>query len=543
MSMPKPIARFELHRLLVDDLAAERVRGEVLHRDGVVALDEQEVVDADDVLVRDLARVAQLVHEALHHLFVFRDVRVQELEDQPLVDDRVFHQQHGAEGAAADAVDVLVAALDDVAGLERRDVELRGPAIFSACFDRTLYVLLGHQQRAARAAAARRRDACGGADRGGARRRRAIAGACVALGRAAGVDAGCRSIPVDESRLPAAEKRDRARPGAQRGLREGLVGCCASAPAAARAPARRGARRRAWPAPGWPRARISASARASMRQHGIDDLCSRRAGRARAPRRQGSPWRAWSAASPCRRGTARLLPISASASTARSLTHQSVSRVASIRLSTARSSFVWLRISMAARRMSSSLSRTSCSTASMTFGPPILPSASAARLRTHQSLSLMRLEQVLHRVRVADLVQHLDRGAAGVLVLVLQHLDQVLDGLGMVGLDDDVDGLVLHVDLGIAQQRAQPLHVDGAVHALQRGERRRRGSACSGPSAAAAARAAPRGLLKRARMLMMCTRAIGSLPRMRPISSGRALSSAISPMMRNRAAFSLASCW
>ena len=41
-----------------------------------------------------------------------------------------------------------------------------------------------------------------------------------------------------------------------------------------------------------------------------------------------------------RRGSAFLLPISASASTARSLTHQSVSRVAWIRLSTARSSLV-----------------------------------------------------------------------------------------------------------------------------------------------------------------------------------------------------------
>src|SRR6185503_16860243 len=37
---------------------------------------------------------------------------------------------------------------------------------------------------------------------------------------------------------------------------------------------------------------------------------------------------------------------------------------------------------MAARRMFSSLSRMSSSTASMTRGPPILPSASAARLRT-----------------------------------------------------------------------------------------------------------------------------------------------------------------
>ena len=95
------------------------------------------------------------------------------------------------------------------------------------------------------------------------------------------------------------------------------------------------------------------------------------------------------AASPSGAAAARLLPISASASTARSLTHQSASRVAWISESTARSSLVWFRISMAARRMSSSLSRTSCSTASMTFGPPILPSASAARLRTHQSLSLI----------------------------------------------------------------------------------------------------------------------------------------------------------
>ena len=51
----------ELDGLLVDDLAAQGVRRKVLHRDGVVALDVQEVVDADDVLVRDLAAVAQFV--------------------------------------------------------------------------------------------------------------------------------------------------------------------------------------------------------------------------------------------------------------------------------------------------------------------------------------------------------------------------------------------------------------------------------------------------------------------------------------------------
>ena len=112
----------ERQRLVVD-LVAERVRREVLHRDRVVAADEQEVVDADDVAVRDLARVAQLVHEPLHHLLVLRDVRVQELEHQPLVDDRVLHQQHGAEGALADLLQVLVAALEHVARLERGDVE------------------------------------------------------------------------------------------------------------------------------------------------------------------------------------------------------------------------------------------------------------------------------------------------------------------------------------------------------------------------------------------------------------------------------------
>src|SRR5213082_2329689 len=132
-----------------------------------------------------------------------------------------------------------------------------------------------------------------------------------------------------------------------------------------------------------------------------------------------------------RRGSARLLPISASASTARSLTHQSASRVAWMRDSTARSSLVWLRISMAARRMSSSLSRTSCSTASMTFGPPILPSASAARLRTHQSLSLSTSSRYL-----TDLA------------------------------------LPISLSTSTAQQRGHPLDVDGAVHPLHRREDR-----------------------------------------------------------------------
>src|SRR5580658_7307180 len=116
----------QFHRLLVHDLAAQGVRGEVFHRDRVATLDVQEIVDADDVLVRDLARVAQLVHEALHHFFVLRDVGIQELQDQTLIDDRVLHEYYRAEGAAADAVDVFVAALDDIAGLESVDVEGAG---------------------------------------------------------------------------------------------------------------------------------------------------------------------------------------------------------------------------------------------------------------------------------------------------------------------------------------------------------------------------------------------------------------------------------
>ena len=99
-------------------------------------------------MVRDLARVAQLVHEALHDLFVFRDVRVQELEDQPLVDHGVFHEQHGAERALADAFDVLVAALDDVAGLQGLDVELLRARHLLGFFDRALHFLLGHELRA-----------------------------------------------------------------------------------------------------------------------------------------------------------------------------------------------------------------------------------------------------------------------------------------------------------------------------------------------------------------------------------------------------------
>ena len=113
------------HRLFVGDLGAERMRRKILHRDRVAAADVQEVIDADDVLVRDAPRVAQLVHEALQHLLVGRDVGVQELQDQPLLDDGVLDENDGAERAFADLLDELVAALDHVAVLQGVQIERR----------------------------------------------------------------------------------------------------------------------------------------------------------------------------------------------------------------------------------------------------------------------------------------------------------------------------------------------------------------------------------------------------------------------------------
>ena len=94
-------------------------------------------------------------------------------------------------------------------------------------------------------------------------------------------------------------------------------------------------------------------------------------------------------------GTHFVLPISPSASTARSRTHQSLSWVAPMSDVTARSSFIALRISIAARRMVSSSSLISSSTASTTRGPPILAKASPARDLTHPSSSCTAVSRSL----------------------------------------------------------------------------------------------------------------------------------------------------
>ena len=261
----------ELDRLLVDDLAAEGVRGEVLHRDGVVALDVQEVVDADDVLVRDLARVAQLVDEALHHLLVLGDVRVQELQDQPLIDDGVLHQQHGAEGAVADAVDVLVAALDDVARLERGDVQARGSL---GRLGRLLHRLVRDEQRLCRFRGGRLRRAHPG--RGCGRGRRGAAGGGLGGARTA---ARCPRCGCPVPRPP--------RPPSARWSGRRMLACACSSHAHLVGALLVGQLARA---PGWPRCGSRVSGRRQRAAAALDELARRRACRARAPR-SAAPWR------------------------------------------------------------------------------------------------------------------------------------------------------------------------------------------------------------------------------------------------------------
>ena len=91
------------------------------------------------------------------------------------------------------------------------------------------------------------------------------------------------------------------------------------------------------------------------------------------------------------------------------------------------------------------------------------------------------LQQVLDRLGGSDHVQYLDRGAPGVLVLVLEHIDQVLDRFGMIGVYHEIDGLVLHVDLRIAQHAADQRHVERAVHAGRAPRPPRSGSVCCCP--------------------------------------------------------------
>ena len=96
------------------------------------------------------------------------------------------------------------------------------------------------------------------------------------------------------------------------------------------------------------------------------------------------------------------------------------------------------------------------------------------RASTHPPIAVGDdLEQVFDRLGGAHHVQYLDRRAPRVFILVLEHLDQVLDGLRVIGMYHEVDGLVLHFDLRVAKHAADQWHVERAVHARKRRQRRR----------------------------------------------------------------------
>ena len=57
------------------------------------------------------------MNEAFHHLLIRRNVWIQELQNQLFIDDFIFHQQHGTEGALTNFLNVPVTTVDDIAGL------------------------------------------------------------------------------------------------------------------------------------------------------------------------------------------------------------------------------------------------------------------------------------------------------------------------------------------------------------------------------------------------------------------------------------------
>ncbi len=206
----------------------------------------------------------------------------------------------------------------------------------------------------------------------------------------------------------------------------------------------------------------------------------------------------------------------------------------------ARSSLVWFRISMAARRTSSSWSRISSSAASMTRGPPIFASASAARLRTHQSSSLIVCSRVLTCAGVPisfststaarRAFSSSSRSTPIRCCMVSGSLARTIASIAFCCVSTSGSRRT-------SQSRPTSTLPSRPVSAFS--------TACRTNllvSLSCRCSATPTSRrLKRARMLMMCVRAIGSLPSRRLSSSGTMLASAMSETMRNIAAFSAAS--
>ena len=114
----------ELDRLVLRDAAdAAEQRGQilavhVLHRQEAAAVGVAEVVEPADVLVRHLARDAQLVVELRQAAIVGRDAAGQELQRDRLIERQVVGAIHFAHAAASEQGDEPIAAGDDRAGRE-----------------------------------------------------------------------------------------------------------------------------------------------------------------------------------------------------------------------------------------------------------------------------------------------------------------------------------------------------------------------------------------------------------------------------------------
>src|SRR5206468_11394288 len=97
--------------------------GEVLHGDRVRVLQVHEVVDADDVRVRDTARHLELQDEAPDHVGVDGELGREDLQHQALVHEQILDQVHGPEAAAPHALDHAEAADQLGAGGELFEIE------------------------------------------------------------------------------------------------------------------------------------------------------------------------------------------------------------------------------------------------------------------------------------------------------------------------------------------------------------------------------------------------------------------------------------
>ena len=107
---------------------AEILAVHVLHRQEAAAVGVAEVVEAADVLVRHLARDAQLVVKLREPAVVGGDAAGQELQGDRLIEREVVGAIHFAHAAASEQRDQAVAAGDDRAGREAGSASASAPS-------------------------------------------------------------------------------------------------------------------------------------------------------------------------------------------------------------------------------------------------------------------------------------------------------------------------------------------------------------------------------------------------------------------------------